>query len=137
MRNLLTTALCCLTIALWAQTPSPIEVDLQSFATGFNNPVGIYNAGDDRLFIIEQNQGDIEMVDGTGTNIGTFLDVSSKISTGSERGLLGLAFHPDYQNNGRFFVNYTNTQGSTVIEEYTVSGDPNVADFNSGTIIIT
>jgi glucose/arabinose dehydrogenase len=58
-----------------------------------------------------------------------FLDASDRISTGGERGLLGLAFHPDYACNGRFFVNYTDVQGNTVVAEYRVStADPNRAD---------
>ena len=47
---------------------------------------------------------------------------------GAERGLLGLAFHPDYANNGHFFVNYTNNSGTTIVARYTVSADPDIAD---------
>jgi glucose/arabinose dehydrogenase len=57
-----------------------------------------------------------------------FLDLSGKVLFGAESGLLGLAFHPDYLANGRFFVNYTGIGGFTVVEEYAVSSDPDVAD---------
>src|SRR5690606_19426419 len=57
-----------------------------------------------------------------------FLDLAGQVATGSEQGLLGLAFHPDYADNGFFYVHYTDTAGDTVVERYTVSADPNVAD---------
>ncbi len=118
-----------------AQTLS--EITLEPFSSGFNNPVGIYNAGDARLFVIEQNQSEIEILDLDGNNLGVFLNISSLTSTGGERGLLGLAFHPDYANNGKFYVNYTNNSGNTVIAEYTVSSNPNVADASSGEVLMT
>src|SRR5690606_3943532 len=62
---------------------------------------------------------------------------ASLVSTGSEQGLLSLAFHPLYAENGRFFVNYTDSEGDTRIAAYTVSADPNRADPDSGTIILT
>lgn len=112
------------------------QIELETFTTGYNSPVGIYNAGDERLFILEQSQGDIEIVDLQGNYIGTFLDLTGSISTGGERGLLGLAFHPNYAVNGKFYVNYTDLSGNTLVEEYTVSADPNVADAGSGEEII-
>ncbi len=121
----------------WSQTPSPLEVDLSLFASGFSSPVGMYHAGDSRLFVIEQASGRIKVLDSNGTELGTFLNVSSQISTGGERGLLGLAFHPEYSANGRFFINYTNNQGSTVVAEYGVSGNPNVANPSAVQTIIT
>ncbi len=113
---------------LCGQQLTPPDITLQTFYSGANVPVGIYNCGDHRLFIVEQNQSDIEIVDTTGQYIGKFLDLSSLTSTGGERGLLGLAFHPDYQENGFFFVNYTNTAGNTVVARYTVSSNPDLAD---------
>lgn len=77
------------------------------------------------------------MLNTSGVYIGKFLDLTGLISTGGERGLLGLAFHPDYLNNGYFFVNYTNVSGATVIARYQVSADANVADAASATIILT
>src|SRR5690606_32606451 len=61
-------------------------------------------------------------------NATPFLNISTLISSGGERGLLGLAFAPDYDSSGRFFVNYTNIAGHTVIARYTVSEDPNIAN---------
>ncbi|MGB0423657.1 MAG: PQQ-dependent sugar dehydrogenase, partial [Flavobacteriales bacterium] len=136
MKPILTCLLLLSMNILYAQTPSDLEIDLELFASGLDNPVGIYHAGDDRLFILEQDDGHIEIVNSDGTLGGTFLDVSGLISNGSERGLLGLAFHPDYQNNGEFFINYTNNAGNTVIAEYTVSADPNVAN-TSGLPLMT
>ena len=123
--------------ASFSQALTPPDITLTTFYTGASSPVGIYNCGDDRLFITEQNQGDIEIINTSGTAIGTFLDLTGLLTTGGERGLLGLAFHPDYANNGFFYVNYTNLQGHTVVARYQVSSNPNVADPASGTIIIT
>jgi glucose/arabinose dehydrogenase len=99
-------------------------------ASGFTKPVFVTNAGDSRLFVVEQT-GRIKIIGG-----GTFLDLSSRIATDqNERGLLGLAFHPDYAVSGtagfrRFYVDYTRAgDGATVIAEYRRSvGDANVAD---------
>ncbi|MDG2245740.1 MAG: PQQ-dependent sugar dehydrogenase [Flavobacteriales bacterium] len=120
-----------------AQSITPVTIELDLFASGFSDPVGLYNAGDDRMFVVEQDAGHIEILNSDGSAGGQFLNVSSFISNGSERGLLGLAFHPDYQNNGLFYINYTNGSGDTVVAEYEVSGDPDVADASSAAIIIT
>lgn len=120
-----------LAIAIYAQ-----EFTLELFAQGLNSPVELVHAGDDRLFVVEQG-GRIKIINNDGTvNPTPFLNISSKISTGGERGLLGLAFAPDYETSGRFYVNYTNTAGDTVIERYTVSGNPDVAN-SDGTILLT
>ncbi len=98
-------------------------------------------AGDaERLFIVEQGAGGtarikiLNLVTQT-VNLTPFLTISG-ITTGGERGLLGLAFHPDYATNGYFFVNHTDSAGDTVVQRYTVSVDPNVADPNSVTPVI-
>ncbi|MBI1268684.1 MAG: cadherin [Cryomorphaceae bacterium] len=138
MRYLLSIALTALTSALLAQTPSELDIQLVQIASGLSSPVGIYNAGDNRLFILEQSQGDIEIITTAGTPVGKFLDLTGLISTGSERGLLGMAFHPQYASNGYFYVNYTNTSGNTVIARYTRNaGNPNVADPSSASIVMT
>ncbi|MFY8068667.1 MAG: PQQ-dependent sugar dehydrogenase [Flavobacterium sp.] len=112
-------------------------ISLQSFGTGFVSPVEITNAGDSRLFVVQKG-GLIRILNANGTvNSTPFLNLSSLVSTNSERGLLGLAFHPNYATNGYFFVNYTNTAGNTVIARYTVnSGNPDIAD-TTGTILMT
>ena len=126
-----------LSLFVSAQTPSPLEIDLSLFANGFSSPVGLYHAGDERLFVIEQASGRIKVIDANGNALGDFLNINSLISTGGERGLLGLAFHPNYASNGRFFVNYTNNQGNTVVAEYSVSANPNVANPTATQNIIT
>lgn len=121
-----------------AQQVTPLQIQLQPWASGLAKPVGIYHCGDERLFVVEQDQGRIRILNSQGTVTGTFLNVGSMISTGGERGLLGLAFHPDYQNNGYFYINYYSTQNQTVIARYQVSaGNPNVADPNSAQIVMT
>jgi Ca2+-binding RTX toxin-like protein len=92
-----------------------------------------------QLFIVEQHSGQIEILDLTTGQIAAtpFLDLpESAISTGGEQGLLGLAFHPDYASNGRFYVNLTNASGDTEIWEYTRSSNPGVADAASARFII-
>lgn len=114
-------------------------INLNLFASGFTKPLDIQHCGDDRLFVVEQT-GRIKIINGSGTTLATpFLNLVGVVSpTGSERGLLGLAFHPDYAENGYFFVNYTDLLGDTRIARYKVSSaDPNVADPGSATILLT
>jgi glucose/arabinose dehydrogenase len=80
-----------------------------------------------RLFVVEQ-YGAIQILESGAALSEPFLDVSDLVSTIGEQGLLGLAFHPGYAQNGRFFVNYTNHDGDTVVAEYKRSSDPNKAD---------
>lgn len=125
-----------ITLAIFSVISLAQEFELELFAQGFSSPVGIAHADDDRLFVVQQG-GQIRILNGDGTiNSTPFLNLTSIISSGGERGLLGLAFHPDYTTNGRFFVNYTNTAGHTVIARYEVSDDPDVAD-TDGTILLT
>lgn len=113
-------------------------IALQQFASGFSSPVDIAHAGDSRLFVVQQG-GQIRILNANGTiNSTPFLNISSLISSGSERGLLGLAFHPQYASNGFFYINYTNTAGNTVIARYSRSaGNPDVADPASAQVILT
>ena len=108
------------------------------FAEGFTNPVSIAHAGDERLFVVERG-GTIRIIDGDGTVAATpFLDIPGIIKSGGEQGLLGLAFHPDYAENGYFFVNYTDLDGNTVIARYSVSAaDSDVADPESGLVVLS
>ena len=112
-------------------------ITLQSFATGFDSPVEITNAGDSRLFVVQKG-GLIRILNSNGTvNTTPFLNLSSIITTNGERGLLGLAFHPNYGTNGYFFVNYTNLSGNTVIARYSVNSvNPDIAN-TTGTILMT
>lgn len=112
-------------------------VQLQTFATGFTNPVEMTHPANDSRFFVVQQEGLIKILNSNGTTTATpFINLSSIISTGGERGLLGLAFHPDYATNGFFYVNYTNIAGNTVIAKYSVSTNPDVAQ-TTGTILLT
>ena len=115
------------------------DITLTPFITsGLSQPVGIVNAGDntDRLFVVEQG-GDIEAYSAAGAHLGTFLDITAQVTVSSEQGLLGLAFHPDYENNGFFFINYTDLSGNQVVSRWEVSGNPNLADATSEELIIS
>ena len=116
-------------------------IALQSFATGFTSPTEItHPSGDSRLFVVQQG-GIIKIINSSGTvNASPFLTLTTAtISTsGNERGLLGMTFHPNYATNGYFYVNYTRAgDAATVIARYSVSADPNVADPSSGTVLLT
>lgn len=92
-----------------------------------------------RLFVVEKG-GRIKVVDkSTSSLIGIFLDISSLVSTGSEQGLLGMAFDPQYATNGRFYVSYTDKTGigNSVVARYLVSPNPNVAMSTADRIILT
>jgi glucose/arabinose dehydrogenase len=98
----------------------------------------VTNAGDgsNRLFVVEQT-GRIWIISG-GTTLATpFLDLRTSISTGSERGLLGLAFHPGYPGHPYLYVNFTDRNGNTAIDRFTVSANPNIASHSSGLRLLT
>jgi glucose/arabinose dehydrogenase len=131
-----------------APTPPPTPnatFDLISVATGFTNPDDIKqpNDGSGRLFVVEQG-GRIQIIQSDGTRDRTpFLDVTARsgFTSGGETGLLGLAFHPLYAQNRRFFVNYTRTIGGqlqTVVAEFTASAaNANFADAATENILFT
>lgn len=102
---------------------------MNTFATGLSNPTCIANAGDSRLFIVEQ-AGYIRIVNADGKiNAQPFLDIHARVTSGGEQGLLGLAFHPQYKSNGYFYVNYIGLDGNTNISRFKVnSGNPQIAD---------
>lgn len=114
------------------------NINLQNFASGFTMPLNIEHCGDSRLFVLEKT-GAIKILNTNGSvNATPFLNISSLVSTTSERGLLGLAFHPNYASNGYFYINYSNTSGHTVIARYSVSStNPNVANPSSAVILMT
>jgi glucose/arabinose dehydrogenase len=113
-------------------TPS---IALSTLTTALTAPTSITHAGDGRLFITEQ-AGTVRIWDGTKVLPNPFLTVSP-ISSGGERGLLSVAFHPHYAQNGFFFVYYTDPSGNVAIARYRVSADPNVADPTSGVVLLT
>jgi glucose/arabinose dehydrogenase len=91
--------------------------------------------GSGRLFIAEQS-GRVLIYQSSALLPIPFVDITGLVSTGSERGLLGVAFHPQYETNGYFFVNYTDLAGDTVVARYHVSSDPNRADPSSALVVL-
>ncbi len=118
--------------------PTGVTVDVAVAVSGFDSPVDVTNAGDGsgRLFVVEQ-AGRIRLVKDGVLVERPFLDITGRIASGGERGLLGLAFHPDYPSDPRFFVDYTDTDGNTVVSQFTVSGaDPDSGDPNSEVVLM-
>jgi len=127
-----------------APSGSPPALKLTEVGTGFSNPlIAESPVGDTaRLFVGEQ-KGTIRIIK-SGTKLATpFIDISGRITSGGERGLLGLAFHPSFAQNGLFYVHYsgngkTAPTGDTVISEFKVSSsDPDVADPTSERVVLT
>lgn len=125
--------------------PDASQFELVAMIGGFRNPLYVTHAGDGsgRLFVVEQT-GNIWIIDAEGRLLNTpFIDLSGIVSQDvlarySERGLLGLAFHPDYAENGQFYVNYTDQEGMTHVVNYSVSADdPNLADPASARELLT
>ncbi|MEQ8704341.1 MAG: PQQ-dependent sugar dehydrogenase [Phaeodactylibacter sp.] len=133
MRTILTFAFITMAFYLFGQPAFNLELVLQ----GLSQPADITHAEDDRLFIVERN-GRIRILDATGALLPQpFLDINDRVSPASgERGLLGLAFHPDYAENGYFFVNYTANSGATRIVKFQVDpANPNAADPDSEVVL--
>jgi len=126
-------------------TPNPTLYQWADFLVDeFDNPVYLTNAGDgsDRLFVMEQT-GYILVVENGEILPQPFLDVSLDLTPDvfqggyTERGLLGLVFHPEYEENGLFFIHYINQAGSAVVVRYQVMADnPNLADTSSAVTLI-
>ena len=140
MRPLL---LLLLTLAL-LPTDAFADYWLEQWITGLSSPLFVTAppGDEDRLFIVEQG-GRIRIFENGALNAVPFLDVSAITTAGGERGLLGLAFHPDYANNGWFYINHTGASsvcagaaGCTIVARYTVSGDADLADAGSREEII-
>jgi glucose/arabinose dehydrogenase len=114
--------------------PDPAGYEWIPIISGLELLVDIQNAGDGsgRLFIVER-RGFIRIFQNNQLLLSPFLDIQSKVgSQKTEQGLLGLAFHPNFANNGRLFVNYTDRNGHTVIAHFHISeDDPNRVDPNS------
>ena len=128
----------CFFSVLYLQAQPP-TISYQQMVSGLSAPTDIVNAhdGTNRLFIVQQG-GTIKVW--TGTTLSNFINLSSILSTGGERGLLSLAFHPGYNGttNRYFFVYYTNTSGNVEVSRYqTILGNPATGDPSTGTISIT
>jgi glucose/arabinose dehydrogenase len=123
--------------------PGRIQLELERAWAGLSKPLGLVHAGDDsgRVFVLEQG-GLIKVVENGQLLSRPFLDLTGQVSPigpgYSERGLLGLAFHPRFRANGLFFVNYTDRRGDTQVVRYRASpADRNVADPASAMTILT
>lgn len=123
-----------------ALSPDQVRLRLEPIYEGFELPVFLTHAGDgsQRIFVVEKTGKIWVIVDGVRAP-SPFLDVSEKITTaGNEQGLLGIAFAPNFAETGHFFVNYTNRQGATTIERYSVArDDANQADPQSAFTVLT
>ncbi|MFQ5527607.1 MAG: PQQ-dependent sugar dehydrogenase, partial [Thermoanaerobaculia bacterium] len=139
MRGLNKIAWLLLTVISTGSVLAQPGIELVEVAAGFDRPLGLVPPGDGsgRLFVVEQG-GRIKILD-RGTELAEpFLDLSGSVSCCDERGLLGLAFHPDYASDGLFFVNYTDLAGDTVVSRFSVSSaDANRADTGSETGILS
>jgi glucose/arabinose dehydrogenase len=112
-------------------------VVLQQVATSLGPLTSITHAGDDRVFLTRRN-GLVLILENGAVRPEPFLDLSALTTTEGERGLLSIAFHPRYAENGLFFVDYTDLQGNIVIARYKVSAaDPNEADPASAAVLLT
>lgn len=116
---------------------SALQIRLQQVATGIPFPVFATSIpNDDRIFVLER-QGRVRLIDASGLREEPFLDLTDRVGSGGiENGLLGMAFHPDYTSNGRFFVYYTDTDLDSRLSEFSTSGgDASTADRNTESIL--
>jgi glucose/arabinose dehydrogenase len=117
----------------------PPAVSLVPVVTGLSSPIGLESLPDGRLFVIEQ-PGLIRIIRNGAVVTTPFLDISARLESGGEKGLLGLAFHPSYAQNRRFFAHYTRRvsgQLQTVISEFFASAaNPDAADSTSERVLL-
>jgi len=117
--------------------PALTSIRLEPFARGLSEPLFLTHAGDGSgtLYVVEQG-GRIRSLDADGTvHPETFLDIAERITAGGERGLLGLAFHPDYPDDGRIFVMYTAAgEGTNTVSVFTVTDG--LADADSERVLV-
>ncbi|UCF21651.1 MAG: PQQ-dependent sugar dehydrogenase [Gemmatimonadota bacterium] len=114
-----------------------LVLSVEVVAGGLSSPLFLTApSGDSRLFVVER-AGRVRIVEDRQLLGQPFLDISDRVGTGGEGGLLSIAFHPDYASNGYVFASYTDRNGDSRIERYTVTGNPNLADSNSGKLILT
>lgn len=122
-------------VPVLAQPPADLSLQPVITSGSVSAPVAVRHAGDGsgRLFVVEQNSGNIKIIQNGVVATTPFITINSSVpggfTSGGERGLLGLAFHPQYASNGKLYVNYTASGGHTKIVEYRVSAsDPDVVD---------
>jgi glucose/arabinose dehydrogenase len=110
---------------------------VEVIAGGMSNPLYLVApAADPRLFVVEQ-AGRVRIIENRQLLETPFLDITDRVQSGGERGLLSVAFHPQYETNGHFYVSYTDDGGDSKIERYAVSSDPNRADPSSAKLILS
>jgi glucose/arabinose dehydrogenase len=118
------------------QIPDASNYAWTPVADVFQKPLDITHAGDDRIFVVEQ-PGIIRITQDDQVLLAPFLDIRDRVNdNASERGLLGLAFHPNYPENGFFYLNYTGQDGHTMVSRFQVSSNPNQADPDSEFILL-
>jgi glucose/arabinose dehydrogenase len=116
--------------------PGDFTIQLIEVASGLSSPLYLTSpANDSRLFVVEQ-AGRIRIIKNGQVLAQPFLDIVSRVSSGGERGLLSVAFHPSYAANGFFYVNFTDLAGDTRVERFNVSSNPDVGDASSSKLIL-
>lgn len=136
MLNRFTLSCSLLLLSLFALAQPKIKLD--TFSRSYASPVDIANDGfTSRMFVVQQN-GIIWTLDSNGVKLDTFIDLRTKVNFAGEEGLLGMTFHPDYQNNGYFYTYYTkkNSTDNNVVR-YKVTSNPNRATKDSERVVIT
>jgi len=112
-------------------------VTAEVFVSGLSVPLEfVQSTIDDSVQYVVQQNGVIRVIEDGALRATPFLNVASRISGGGERGLLGMALDPDFANNRRFYINYTNTAGNTHVARYTASPNGLTADFSSEEVIL-
>jgi glucose/arabinose dehydrogenase len=120
-----------------AYTAAAQDLRLTTLVGGLDQPTYLTHAGDSRLFITLQ-RGQIVIWDGTRILPTPFLDITALVSCCGERGLLSVAFPPNYATNGLFFVHYTRTNGDVALARYSVSAaNRDRADPTTGVVLLT
>jgi cysteine-rich repeat protein len=119
-------------------TVAGTRVATERVASGLENPLHITAPALDpnRVFVVEQ-RGRVRIIENGVLLPGAFLSIEGRVSCCDERGLLSIAFHPDFEVNGRLFANYTDNDGTTVIARYHVTEDPNRIDPETETRLLT
>jgi glucose/arabinose dehydrogenase len=120
-----------------AVVPSRIHLGLVEVATGLSSPLLVTHAGDgsQRMFVVEQT-GKVRIIKDGSLVASPFIDLSRSVSRGGEQGLLGMAFHPGYESNGKVYLSYTDLNGTSVIREYRVSSNPDRLNGSSGRTLL-
>ncbi len=129
MRTILCTILIFCVVSIHAQ-----DYFIQEILTGLSSPVELAQSGDDRLFIVEKG-GTVKIYQNMAILSTPFIDISDQVWNSGERGLLGMAFPPDFSTSQQFYLHYSDLNGDTKISRFTASG--NTGDPNSEEVILT